>query len=213
MEIKSHAGGHAHHFPSLSVQRYAERFGMWLFLSTEILLFSGLFLAYSVYRFLYPDTFREGSHLLSVAAGTINTVILITSSFTVVMALHSAKENKSRRAAVYLFVSILFAVAFLGVKATEYLHHIHEGALPGKYYTFQGLQGPGASMFYTIYFFVTGLHAFHVIIGMGVLAWAGVKAWKNQFSAAYYTPVELGGLYWHLVDLVWIFLYPLLYLI
>lgn len=203
----------AHHFPSAPVQRYAERLGMWLFLSTEVLLFAGLFVGYSVYRFLYPETFHEASRTLNVILGTTNTVVLITSSLTVALALHAARLNKSRQAAVLLFASLAMGLVFLVIKAFEYSAKFEEGALPGKYYHFHEVQGPGASMFFTIYFFLTGLHALHVIIGMSVLGWVGTRAWRNEFSADYHVPVELGGLYWHLVDLVWIFLYPLLYLI
>jgi cytochrome c oxidase subunit 3 len=203
----------AHHFPNAGVQRYAERLGMWLFLSTEVLLFAGLFLAYSLYRFLYPETFQAASKHLDVVLGTTNTVVLITSSLTVALALHAARLGKSRQAALLIFVSVLAGIAFLVIKGFEYSHKFHEGALPGKYYSMASLQAPGASMFFTVYFLLTGLHALHVVIGMAVLIWVGVRAWRNEFTSLYHVPVELGGLYWHLVDLVWIFLYPLLYLI
>jgi cytochrome c oxidase subunit 3 len=213
----SHSHAHdahvAHHFPNAAIQRYAERLGMWLFLSTEVLLFAGLFLAYTLYRYLYPETFQAASRHLDVVLGTTNTVVLISSSLTVALALHAARLGKSRQAAVLLFVSLLAGFIFLGIKGVEYSHKFHEGALPGRYYSFHEVQGPGASMFFTIYFFLTGLHAFHVVIGMGVLLWVAIRAWRNEFTPAYHVPVELGGLYWHLVDLVWIFLYPLLYLI
>src|SRR4029079_5774416 len=121
---------------------------------------------------------------------------------------HAARLNKSRQAAGLLFFSLLCGLAFLVIKGFEYSHTFAEQALPGKYYHFHEVQGPGASMYFTIYFFLTGLHAIHVIIGMTVLGWVGVRAWRNEFSSAYHVPVELGGLYWHLVDLVWIFLFP-----
>lgn len=203
----------ADHFPSLEAQHYAARLGMWLFLATEILLFAGLFVAYTVYRFLYPVTFQLGSRHLSVVAGTINTIILITSSLTVALSLHYVKQGRNRIAALCLFVSILFALAFLGVKSTEYYAHWKEGGLPGRFYHLEDMQGPGASMFFTLYFFTTGLHAIHVIIGSSILAWLCWRTWRGEFSLKYSMPVELGGLYWHLVDLVWIFLFPLLYLI
>jgi cytochrome c oxidase subunit III len=204
----------AHHFGSFAVQTYAARFGMWIFLATEILLFSGLFLGYIVYRYLYPESFALASRQLDLTLGTINTVVLISSSFTVAMAIHFARINQKNLATLMLLLSLLAAVAFLGIKAVEYQHKFHEGLLPGRHFTFDKADlGSGGPMFFVVYFLTTGLHAFHVIIGMGVLAWVMIMNMQGRFSSAYYTPVELGGLYWHLVDLIWIFLYPLLYLV
>jgi cytochrome c oxidase subunit III len=203
----------AHHFPSLEVQTHANRLGMWMFLGTEVLLFAGLFTAYAVYRFSYPETFRLASRELDVVAGTANTLLLITSSFTVALAHHTASQGKHRPTAWLLTASILMGLGFLGVKGIEYAHKFHTGALPGKYYALETLQAPGAGMFFTVYFLTTGLHALHVIIGLGVLTFVCVRAFRGFYSADAYTGVELGGLYWHLVDLVWIYLYPLLYLI
>lgn len=203
----------AHHFRTAETQRTAERLGMWLFLSTEILLFAGMFCAYTLYRFLYPDTFKLASGHLDVVLGTVNTVVLITSSLTVALAHHYAHGDRSRLAGVLLFASVLAGVAFLGIKAMEYTHKFHEGLLPGRFFRAEGLEAPGLSMFFTVYFLITGLHALHVIIGMSVLTWIGVRAFRNEFHRNHFIPVELAGLYWHLVDLVWIFLYPLLYLV
>jgi cytochrome c oxidase subunit III len=203
----------AHHFGHINTQRHAARMGMWLFLSTEILLFAGLFVGYAMYRYLYPETYKLASSHLDVVMGTLNTVVLITSSLTVALAMHFAQTDRSRLAAVMLFLSVAAGLAFMGVKALEYSHKFHDGMLPGRYYTYAGIDAPAGSMFFTIYFLSTGLHAFHVLIGMGVLVWIGVRAWMNEFSAEHNLPVELAGLYWHLVDLIWIFLYPLLYLV
>lgn len=203
----------AHHFPDLRTQEHAARLGMWLFLATELLLFGGLFTAYSVYRYLYPGTFAEASQHLSVAAGTINTVVLITSSLTVALAHHHAHHGKGRRAALLLLVTLGFAVVFLLIKAWEWSHDFHEGLLPGRYFHSAELTANGAPMFFTLYFLLTGLHGLHVVIGMTVLAVLMVLCWRGAYDHGYSTPVELGGMYWHLVDLVWIFLYPLLYLI
>jgi cytochrome c oxidase subunit 3 len=203
----------AHHFPNLRQQEHAARLGMWLFLATELLLFGGLFTAYSVYRFLYPEGFAEASHHLSVAAGTINTIVLITSSLTVALAHHFAHHGKGRAAALLLLVTLGFAVVFLGIKAWEWTTDFHEGLLPGRYFSSPELNAVGAPMFFTLYFILTGLHGLHVVIGMGVLAVMMVLSWRGTFDTGYSTPVELGGMYWHLVDLIWIFLYPLLYLI
>jgi cytochrome c oxidase subunit 3 len=219
--MRSEAAGHAagvevhlaHHFPNLAQQAHAARLGMWLFLATELLLFGGLFVAYGVYRFLYADTFRQASTLIETHWGALNTVVLISSSLTVALAHHEAEHGSMRRAAYLLLASVLAGVIFLGVKSIEYGHHIHDGHLPGRFYTYAGLQAPGDSMFWSLYFLMTGLHGLHVVIGMAVLAVLGVQCLRRKWAPGYATPVELGGLYWHLVDLIWIFLFPLFYLI
>ena len=203
----------AHHFSSLEAQNAAVRLGMWLFLATEILLFAGLFCGYTLYRHQYPEAFAEASRHLDLGLGTLNTVVLITSSFTVAMAIHFARTNRKNLAVFCLLFTIACALGFLGIKSIEYMHKFQEGALPGPYYAFEEVTAPGAPMYFTIYFLTTGLHALHVIIGMSVLIFLTVRTARGRFSANYYTGLELGGLYWHLVDLVWIFLFPLLYLI
>ncbi len=203
----------AHHFSSLEAQNEAVRFGMWLFLATEILLFAGLFTGYAVYRFQFPEAFAEASRHLDLSLGTLNTFVLISSSFTVAMAIHFARTDRKNLAVVCLLITIACAFGFLGIKSIEYMHKFQEGALPGPYYAFKEVTAPGAPMYFTIYFLTTGLHALHVIIGMSVLIVLTFKTANGRFSSKYYTGLELGGLYWHLVDLVWIFLFPLLYLI
>ncbi len=203
----------AHHFSSWAAQKHAERMGMWLFLATEILLFAGLFTGYTVYRYLYPETFHRASRFLDVYLGTANTIVLITSSFTVAMAVYFAKSGRNRLVALMLLLSFAMGAAFLSVKGFEYAHKFQEGALPGKFYSMKELTLPGAPMFFTVYFLTTGLHAFHVIVGMSILMWVAIRALRDEFTPKHYTAVELGGLYWHLVDLIWIFLYPLLYLV
>jgi cytochrome c oxidase subunit 3 len=203
----------AHHFDSIEKQDYAVRLAMWLFLGTEVLLFAGLFLGYTVYRHFYHETFHAASRSLDVTLGAINTLVLITSSLTVALAYHAVKVGQNKKAVVLLILTILAACGFLVIKAFEYQHKFHIGALPGQWYHFKGVTGPGANLYFTIYFLTTGLHAFHVIVGMSVLLWVLARVMKGHFSPKYYVPVELGALYWHLVDLVWIFLFPLLYLI
>ena len=203
----------AGHFASLEVQNHAARLGMWLFLATEILLFAGLFVCYACYRYLFPEAFAGASRLLSLELGTINTLVLITSSFTAAMAVHYAKEGKNKLVVLMFGLTLAMAVGFLVIKGFEYQHKFHEHQLPGRYYAFEGLQIPGASMYFTVYFLATGLHAFHVIVGMGILTWMTIRAMKNEFGHGHYVPVELDSMYWHLVDLVRIFLFPLLYLI
>jgi cytochrome c oxidase subunit 3 len=203
----------AHHFPDLKSQEHAARLGMWLFLSTEILLFTVLFTAYAVYRYLFPAAFDEASRLAHVAMGATNTVVLITSSLTVALAIHYARRGENRKTVALLAVTIACGAIFMVLKGFEYHHHFVEGQLPGRYYTYAGVSVPGVPMYFTVYFLMTGLHGLHVLIGMGVLAWVALRAARGEFSPAYSTPVELGGLYWHLVDLIWIFLFPLLYLV
>jgi cytochrome c oxidase subunit 3 len=203
----------AHHFSNLETQAHAARLGMWLFLATEVLLFGGLFVAYVVYRYMFGEAFVESSKLIETHFGAINTVILITSSLTVALAHHHVEHGASRKAGLLLAVSVLAGVAFLGIKAIEYSHHFGAGELPGRYYTYEGVQAHGAPMFWSLYFLMTGLHGIHVVIGMGVLAVLAFRCWRGDYQDGYSTPVELGGLYWHLVDLIWIFLFPLFYLI
>ena len=203
----------AHHFPSLETQEHAARMGMWLFLSTEILLFTVLFTAYAVYRFLFPVGFEEAAKLAHVALGATNTVVLITSSLTVALAILYARRGESKKTVALLAVTIAFGATFMVLKGFEYYHHFVDGQLPGKYYHYAGLKGPGVSMYFTLYFLMTGLHGVHVLVGMGVLAWVAARAARGDFGRTYSTPVELGGLYWHLVDLIWIFLFPLFYLL
>ena len=203
----------AHHFSSLERQVDASRLGMWLFLCTEVLLFAGLFTGYAVYRYSFPIAFAASARTSEIWAGTLNTVVLITSSLTVALAIHFVRTGRQRAAVVCLLITLAFALTFLGIKAIEYTAHFHEHQLPGRYYRFEGVRLPGASMYWALYFLMTGLHGLHVLIGMSVL---GVIAWRT--SRGYYTPhyyvgIKLAGLYWHLVDLIWIFLFPLLYLI
>ncbi len=203
----------AHHFPNLRQQEHAARLGMWIFLATEILLFAGLFTAYSAYRFFYADAFREASEHLSAPLGTLNTVVLITSSLTVALAHHWVHHGRGKVAALSLLLTLLFAAGFLVIKGVEWTHDFHEGLLPGRFFASTELTATGAPMFFTVYFLMTGLHGLHVVVGMVVLAVLMFGCFAGKYDHGYETPVELGGMYWHLVDLIWIFLYPLLYLI
>jgi cytochrome c oxidase subunit 3 len=202
----------AHHFSTRAVQAHAAQLGMWIFLGTEVLLFGVLFVGYAMYRALYPAAFAACSHHLDRALGTVDTLILVTSSFTMVMALHLARAGRSRHAAAALGATIALGLAFLAVHGHEYADDIAAGALPGRLYH-AGVLLPGAGLFYTLYYFMTGLHSLHVVIGLVLLGWLARRTLRGDFSAGWDTPLELGGLYWHLIDLIWIFLYPLLYLI
>jgi cytochrome c oxidase subunit 3 len=202
----------AEHFPTYDAQKAAARLGMWLFLGTEVLLFAGLFVLYACYRWLYPQAFSAGSHELSLTAGTLNTVVLIVSSFFVAMSLHFGSKDARWAAIFCLGIALLLGLGFLGVKAWEWSEHFREGALPDRWYA-GGKQIEGLSLFFTLYFLMTGLHAVHVIAGMAALTWAASKVYRRQVSSEHDTPLELCAMYWHLVDIVWIFLYPLLYLV
>jgi cytochrome c oxidase subunit 3 len=203
----------AHHFQDLKRQQHANRLGMWLFLGTEILLFGALFVGYSLYRHLFGPAFAAASHHLSKTLGTVDTFVLITSSFTMAMSIHWAHVGRHKTAALALVATIAFGLGFLVIHSYEYYHDIMEGALPGRYFHVHDLHAPGASMFFTLYYIMTGLHSLHVLIGAAVLGVLTVKTWRGAYTAEYDVPLEMGGMYWHLVDLIWIFLYPLLYLI
>ncbi len=203
----------AHHFSDAEQQRDSAKLGMWIFLITEVLLFSGLFTAYAVYRAWHPETFINAHKFLNVGLGTLNTVVLITSSVTIALGIRSIQVNQ-RKQAIGLFVAtLLLAAAFLVVKYFEYSHKIHLGQLPGKYYTFTGIEGTDPQVFFSVYFLLTGLHGLHIVFGMAAITWILIRTINNEFSPEYFTPAENVGLYWHLVDLIWIFLFPLLYLI
>ena len=202
-----------HHYDDIQSHQNAVRFGMWLFLGTEVLLFAGVFAGYFTFRAYFPEAFDQAARHLSLVLGTLNTFLLLTSSLTVAMAHHNAERGKNRNAFWLLVVSVLMGGGFLVIKGFEYHEKFVEGALPGKFFSFSEITAPGGPVFYVVYFFATGLHALHVIVGMSLLTWVAVRSWRKEFSPTYYAPVENAGLYWHLVDLVWIFLYPLLYLV
>lgn len=202
----------AHHFVSREQQQAAAKMGMWIFLATEILFFGGLFMAYAAFRYLYPGTFLQAHEHLNVPMGAVNTVVLITSSLTMALAVRSAQLGEQKKMLVNLAATFVFACVFLVIKYFEYAHKFHAGLLPGKYYTASGIEGL-PHVFFGIYFVMTGLHGVHVVAGMIVIAWIFIRGRQGRFSPQYYTPVENVGLYWHLVDLIWIFLFPLLYLV
>ncbi len=203
---------HAHQFESPLQQYQSSALGMWLFLVTEIMFFGGLFLAYSVYRSQYPQAFAHASHHLDITLGAFNTVVLIGSSLTMVLAVHAAQTSQKKKQIIYLLLTIVFGTIFLGVKGIEYSHKFHEHLVPGPHFEIKDA-GRGAQLFFSLYFAMTGMHAVHMIIGIVMLGILTVQASKGKYTKAYHTPVEMIGLYWHFVDIVWIFLFPLLYLI
>ena len=202
-----------HHFDSMEQQRDASSLGMWVFLVTEILFFGGLFLVYTVYRSQYPLAFAEASRHLDITLGTFNTAVLIISSLTMALAVYSAALGRRKAIIAFLLATMALGGVFLGVKAVEYAHKFHDHLVPGPGFRFPGAGARQAEIFYSLYFAMTGLHAAHMIIGIGLLTVLVLQARKGRYGPDYYTPVEVSGLYWHFVDIVWIFLFPLLYLI
>ena len=213
--LPSHAssGVLAHQFEDLHQQREVAALGMWLFLVTELLFFGGLFLVYAVYRTWYPDDFAAASHELVVWAGALNTVVLITSSLTMVLAVHAAEAGHRRALVALLLATMVLGCVFLCVKAFEYRTEYLEHHIPGPAFEFAAGHLLHAQIFFSLYFVMTGLHALHMIIGLGVLAVMAWRSWRGVITREYPGPIEVSGLYWHFVDIVWIFLFPLLYLI
>jgi cytochrome c oxidase subunit III len=203
----------AHHFDKADTQFDAGRMGVWLFLVTEILFFGGLFVAFFIFRSWYFDSFVEAHHHLDWQMGALNTAFLITSSLTMALAVRAAQITDKKQGTALLIVTFVLAGAFLVVKYFEYTHKIHDGLLPGSLFSAQGFTTAHPSVFFSIYFVMTGIHGLHVVIGMGLILWILLRNMKGDFSSRYYAPVENVGLYWHLVDLIWIFLFPLLYLV
>jgi cytochrome c oxidase subunit III len=189
----------------------ASKTGMWLFLFTEMLLFAGLFVVYTVYRFRNPTAFHLAAHELSVAVGTINTIILLVSSATIAMSITAIQKKNKKLALLFLFITLLLGFAFLVNKYFEWGHHIKDHIYPGS--AVLALRGQGDVLFYGLYFFMTGLHALHIIIGMVFIGVIARFIIRDKIDSGNYVLLENSGLYWHLVDLIWIFLFPLFYLI
>jgi cytochrome c oxidase subunit III len=203
----------AHQFESLDHQKEVSMLGMWVFLVTEILFFGGLFLVYTVYRHWYPSAFAAASHELIVWAGTLNTVVLITSSLTMALAVYAAQAGQRRALMAFLAVTMVLGCVFLGVKAFEYYTEYVERHIPAHGFQFETEYARQAQIFFSLYFMMTGLHALHMIIGLGVMAVMFWLSWRGTITPEYSSPIEISGLYWHFVDIVWIFLFPLLYLV
>jgi cytochrome c oxidase subunit 3 len=210
----AHPPALAHHFDNLAQQSEAATLGMWVFLVTEVLFFSGLFLVYTIYRTWYPDAFAAASHSLDIRLGAINTVVLITSSLTMALAVHAAQTGDRRLVMIFLAVTMILGAIFLGIKSVEYYEKFVEHHVPGPYFQFEEKEYvTHAQIFFSLYFIMTGLHAIHMIIGLGIMTWMLWWTWSGVITDEYYSPIEISGLYWHFVDIVWIFLFPLLYLL
>jgi len=204
---------HAHQFDDPVQQHEASWLGMWVFLATEVMFFGGMFLGYMFYRSAYPQGFASASNRLDIWLGTINTAVLICSSFTMALAVRAGQIGQNRLVMIFLCLTIVLGTLFLGIKFTEYYQKFEERLVPGNDFRFEGALVSSAEIFFSFYFAMTGMHAVHMIIGVSLLTALIVKTSRGRFSATYNTPIELVGLYWHFVDIVWIFLFPLLYLV
>jgi cytochrome c oxidase subunit III len=222
-QADAHSPALLHHFYSEEQQRDASNLGMWIFLGTEVMFFGGLFCAYLIYRLMYFGDFGAASKSIDAALGGTNTAVLICSSLTVVLAIWGAKTARRGLMLSMLMLTMLFGLAFLGVKGYEYYQKFQEHHVPGPSFSFENVPIPGhpdqyanprhAEIFFSLYFIMTGLHALHMVVGLGIFTWLLIMAWRGRFTPEYHTPLEIGGLYWHFVDMIWIYLFPLLYLI
>ena len=233
-------GNHyAFHYKNSEHEFEASKFGVWIFLCTEILMFGGLFVGYILYSGLYPQIFEAGSQFLDWKLGALNTVVLLLSSFTIAVSIRCIQVNDQKNAFNLLLITFLCGLGFMGIKSIEYSHKFHDGLLPGKYFNYQLHHNEGhaadkaghedghaaeatthvselpenIAMYFSFYFVMTGIHGSHVLIGMGLILWAMIRLKRGDFNANHYTFVEGAALFWHLVDLVWIYLFPLLYLV
>jgi cytochrome c oxidase subunit III len=220
--VEQHGPELRHHFVDAEQQRDAASLGMWLFLATEIMFFGGMFCAYLVYRYWYYNEFAAGSRSLDIWLGTINTAVLICSSLTVALGVRAAQTGNRKLLVILLLLTIVFGFAFLGIKGVEWYQKFEEHHIPGHSFSADDLVNAypqihiderHEQIYFSLYFAMTGLHALHMIIGVGIFVVLTYYAWKGRYTPKYYTPVEMGGLYWHFVDIVWIYLFPLLYLI
>ncbi len=229
-------------FETLEQQKESASLGMWVFLATEVLFFGGLFMTYTLNRHYFGTAFGIGSNTLDLKLGTINTVILILSSLTMAMSVWASHVGKKKQTTGFLIATFVLGCAFLGVKVVEYKQKFDHHLVPGYHFQIDyRVQHPAASdspkaieeekeelakafekdpylnshaqLYFSLYFGMTGLHALHMIVGAGMLLWLIRQSMAGRFTPTYNTPVEMIGLYWHFVDIVWIYLFPLLYLI
>jgi len=202
-----------HHFTTMEQQKDASVMGMWVFLVTEIMFFGGMFAGYMIYRYQYYDAWVEGSQHMDFWWGTINTAVLLCSSLTMALGVRASQLGRRRLTAMFLLITILFGLGFLGIKGIEYHGHWVDQQFPGTNFHFLGPNPRQVELFFSFYWAMTGFHALHVLIGICLVAYIAYHSWRGAYGPDYHNPVENVGLYWHFVDIVWIYLYPLLYLI
>jgi len=204
-------------YRDLDQQRETATLGMFVFLLTELMMFGGLFCSYLVYRTLYFSAFQEGSRHMDLTIGAVNTAVLICSSLTMALGVQAAQKGRSSPTVSYMLITMLFGCTFLVLKGVEYYSHWRAHEVPGIGFDFvshtAGVDPNKVQLFFALYFIMTGLHALHMLIGLGLVTWITISAHKGRYTPAYHNPVENVGLYWHFVDIVWIYLFPLLYLI
>jgi cytochrome c oxidase subunit 3 len=204
---------HSHHFSSMTQEHEAGKQGTWLFMATEIMMFGGMFVGYFIYRKMYPEVWVEGGSLLDWKLGALNTIVLLISSFTMAQAVTETMQGNNKKALKLTIVTTLCAFTFMVVKYFEYSHKIHVGLFPGfDMWAYEGAT-ENLRIFFSFYFIMTGLHGFHILVGIGLMFWLMKRLKNDEFSKDYYTAVEGVGLYWHIVDVIWIYLFPLMYLI
>jgi cytochrome c oxidase subunit 3 len=213
LRVSNHTVPVAHQFDDREQQKDASTLGMWVFLATEILFFGGMFMGYIIYRWLYPEAFALASQKMDLTLGTINTAVLLTSSLTMALAVRAAQVGARKGIVLLLAATMVLGVIFLGIKGVEYYHKFVEHLVPGPNFEFDPAHAPHAEIFFVLYFLLTGVHALHLLIGVCLTGVIAFQAWRGRFTEEYYSPVEVTGLYWHFVDVIWIFLFPLLYLI
>lgn len=213
-EAAAHPEAIRHHFDTAEQQRESSTLGMWVFLLTEIMFFGGMFLSYIIYRGMYHDAFASTSKYMNVTLGAVNTAVLICSSLTMVLAVRSAQLGQKRALIWFLVATLALGCVFLGIKAVEYHEKWADHHIPGPAFRYEDSRyAQQAQILFFLYFAMTGMHAIHMVVGAGLLSVLIGMAVRNRFSPQWYTPVDMIGLYWHFVDIVWIFLFPLLYLI
>jgi cytochrome c oxidase subunit 3 len=205
----------ASHFKSGEHQYSSNKEGIWLFMATEILMFGGLFVGYTIYHSLYPEMFAEGARYLDWKLGFLNTLVLIFSSFTMALGIYYNQIGKPKKATFALAATVLCGAIFMCVKYMEYEHKFHLGIFPGRMLDVAKVHPEHANLglYFGFYYVMTGLHGLHVLIGMGLITWCLIRNMRGDFNKNYYTPIEGVGIFWHVIDLIWIFLFPLLYLV
>jgi cytochrome c oxidase subunit 3 len=205
----------AHHFKSMDQQTSAGKLGMWIFMGQELLFFSGLFCSYAYARYMYPEMILESQKYMDWRLGGINSIILLISSLTMSLCVRSARLNDRSTSIKYLLATMFCGLAFLGIKAFEWTAHFHEGLYPGRFYNPDEavqISSHTAHVFFGLYYTITGMHGLHIVVGVGLMIWLLIRSMRGEFNSENYVSLENVSLFWHLVDLVWIFLYPLLYL-
>ena len=204
----------AHHYKSAEQEVQASKLGIWIFLCTEILMFGGLFIGYAIYHRMYPDIFVQGATFLDWKLGALNTVVLLVSSLTMALSIYYAQKGNNKNSTVCLWLTLLCGFIFMGVKFIEYSHKLELGLAPGHFFSYTEMATlENLPLYFSFYYCMTGLHGSHVLAGMVLIAWLIIRSHKKHFGPSYYTPLECVGLFWHLVDLIWIYLFPLLYLV